>query len=899
VSRAHDVGSHSGDPREAFLRATGWFDASWYVSRFPQDASAQRDPLGHFLTRGSRENVAPHPTLHELSTRRRLPDLPREEAAPEHDDWLLTHEIELIRKSGLFDADYYLDNNPDVEASGVDPLQDFCAVGWRALRRPSPDFDVWWYWTHYLDPARDAINPLLHYVLYGRDSGFAPAPPKTPLRPARAYEPGQVVRRVCLFAGFDRDGLVDDSVVAYVRELSRFADVFYLADCAMEPGELDKLAGVTKGAWAVRHGAYDFGSYSMLAKDLVGWEVIDSYDELILANDSCYLLRPLDEVFAKMDAKACDWWGMQATKGIFKTRHVASNQFSHKIEMERVKTELLQRYEHDYLYDFHVGSYFLVYRSPVIADELFRRQLDAVHSDQPKLAVVQKYEIGLTHYLAASGFGFDTFVDFLYPFHPLFTSSAFDLIAEGFPLLKKYFLYQNNYETPDLVRWKERVLELVPDAPVEMLERNLLRVAPDDGLRRSFSIVTAEDGSVVAPRLLSSQEFAEEDRWAPKFDHWWAFPVCAYDHSFAGNERAVFEEVRSDPSVKKIVLTRSRRVEVDGPNVVVVPLVSPEGQYYLLRARQIFVKHGPRINARYPLSPRRHNVINLWHGVPLKRFGAAALEAKPRRRRAVEENRPARAVVTSSRVDSLAMVAAFYPLTYEDMWATGLPRNDFVLCAEDRLPADLREQESRLRELVGDRRLVLFMPTFKDGQADSYYEFSETELAWLRAWCERENVVLGVRGHMADTAQTYSQLVTAVGALNLSSRRFPDVEVLYRVGSALVTDYSSCLIDFLLTGRPVVSFAYDHDRYAYSERGLFYDLEQVLPGPVCRDFHSFSTALDHLFDPPDLEQREVYTWKRSLFFDHVDDQNAWRLVRRVRMLSQSGQTNGPAAVGRG
>jgi len=343
--------------------------------------------------------------------------------------------------------------------------------------------------------------------------------------------------------------------------------------------------------------------------------------------------------------------------------------------------------------------------------------------------------------------------------------------------------------------------------------------------------------------------------------------------------------VRSDPSIKKIVLTRSRRVELDGPNVVIVPLKSPEGQHYLLRARQIFVKHNVPLNAHYPLSPRRHNVINLWHGVPLKRFGFASLDTPARSGNAPLNHRPCRAVVTSSRVDTLAMLAAFYPMTYEDMWATGLPRNDFVLCAEDRLPVDLREQESRLRALVGDRRLVLFVPTFKDAQSDSYYEFSEEELAWLGAWCERENVVLGVREHMADTARTYSRLVTAVGALNLSSRRFPDVEVLYRVASALVTDYSSCLVDFLLTGRPVVSFAYDLDRYAYSERGLFYDLEQVLPGPVCRDFASFSTALDHLFDPPDSEHREEYDWKRSLFFDHLDDQNAWRLVQRVRMLS--------------
>ena len=213
----------------------------------------------------------------------------------------------------------------------------------------------------------------------------------------------------------------------------------------------------------------------------------------------------------------------------------------------------------------------------------------------------------------------------------------------------------------------------------------------------------------------------------------------------------------------------------------------------------------------------------------MKRFGFASLDTPARSGNAPLNHRPCRAVVTSSRVDTLAMLAAFYPLTYEDMWPTGLPRNDFVLCAEDRLPVDLREQGARLRELVGDRRLVLFVPTFKDGQSDSYYEFSQTELAWLGAWCERENVVLGVREHMADTARTYSRLVTAVGALDLSSRKFPDVEVLYRVASALVTDYSSCLVDFLLTGRPVVSFAYDLDRYAYSERGLFYDLEQVLP----------------------------------------------------------------------
>ena len=36
-------------------------------------------------------------------------------------------------------------------------------------------------------------------------------------------------------------------------------------------------------------------------------------DEVVLANDSCFLVRPLDDVFAEMDRRACDWWSLQAT----------------------------------------------------------------------------------------------------------------------------------------------------------------------------------------------------------------------------------------------------------------------------------------------------------------------------------------------------------------------------------------------------------------------------------------------------------------------------------------------------------------------------------------------------------------------------------------------------------
>lgn len=867
-----------------FFQRTGWFDESWYLETHPEAAFSGLGPLQHYLERGRRDGIGPNRCVDELGNVGAQSPTELASEAFSDDNVLLQAEIDLLAASGLFDAGYYLDNNPEIARSGLDPLRHFCKYGWRELRKPRPGFDVWWYWATYLDPAREAINPLLHYALIGQDAGYSGHPRPYVPGPGHSHPPGAAIRRVCLFAGYDPDGVVDDYVVAYLRELSRFADIYYLADCAMADGELDKLRPYTVGRWACRHGTYDFGSWSALARDHVGWNVIEQYDELILANDSSYLLSGLGPMFAKMDARPCDWWGTQATKGLARTRGNPANQFKQRIPMPEVKARLIDGYENDYLYDFLVGSYFLVYRQPVLRDVGFRRQIDAVRAQKSKLQIIQKYEIGLTHYLIGRHYAFDTFIDYLYPFHPIYTRHHFDLIRDGFPFFKRYFVSQNHYDTPGLVNWKDMVRNLVPDAPVDMMERNLLRVSDHDKLHRSFGIVEDEAGQVIVPTLLNDDEFRKADYQTPTFDHWWAFSACAFNNTFAGNERALFEEVRADPSIKKIVLSRGKQITVDGENVVVVPLRSPEGQYYLLRARQIFIKHSASRNLEFPVSPEQHNIINLWHGIPLKRIGYASLDMQGRLNEVAAEHAKYRAVISSSKVDSLAMASAFYPLTYNQIWCTGLPRNDFITRAFDRLPDDLGAQSDHLESLRAGRRLILFVPTFKAGQGGAYYHFSKQEVGALHAWLQDNNAVLGVREHMADQMRAYYSLLQGPDTIDLSDRRFPDIEMLYRQAAALVTDYSSCFIDFMLTGRPMISFAYDYDNYANAERGLFYDMEHVFPGPVCRDFAQFMEALERLFPASGPSDDSSYAWKRRLFFDHLDDGNAWRVVKRVKQL---------------
>jgi O-antigen biosynthesis protein len=80
----------------------------------------------------------------------------------------------LIEKSGLFDAAYYLDQNPDVAKSGADPLRHYLEVGCKERRDPNPLFDTSYYLKQNPRVAESGINPLVHYIKAGKAQRISP-----------------------------------------------------------------------------------------------------------------------------------------------------------------------------------------------------------------------------------------------------------------------------------------------------------------------------------------------------------------------------------------------------------------------------------------------------------------------------------------------------------------------------------------------------------------------------------------------------------------------------------------------------------------------------------------------------------------------------------------------------
>ena len=373
------------------------------------------------------------------------------------------------------------------------------------------------------------------------------------------------------------------------------------------------------------------------------------------------------------------------------------------------------------------------------------------------------------------------------------------------------------------------------------------------------------------------------ERLLPARRNYWCFCTWpgAYAHTL-DNPRAVFEEVKNDPAIVKVILRKPGQVRssavVEGVKVIVADAESIRGAYYLAVSRVVLLGYSLGSMASY--SERlttKHKIIQLWHGIPLKKIGRLF----PAERWWEKETHKYSATVCSAERDKEIMAGAFAPVNREYVWLSGLPRNDTILKDEDKLPEDYRRQLAGLRARLAGRRLVLYAPTWRE-KADGIYAFSSAELAELEAILKRNNAVFGIRGHANVRASSEGREAASDSILFIND--LPDVNVVLRATEVLVTDYSSIYIDFLLTGRPILHFTYDMADYV-KERGFLYSLQDALAGPAIGTFSELATRLDETLGRGVVD-RDQYGRAKALFHSHGNSPSA-AVADRIRALARA------------
>lgn len=283
---------------------------------------------------------------------------------------------------------------------------------------------------------------------------------------------------------------------------------------------------------------------------------------------------------------------------------------------------------------------------------------------------------------------------------------------------------------------------------------------------------------------------------------------------------------------------------------------SVRGFWLTARARHVVVTHGFGDVSRYAVTGAV--ITQLWHGIPLKRIGLDSAETlrvprvlRPvggfaRRvlramfRGAAQRIRvlPAASHVVRGRLESA------FALGDDRVPVTGEPRVDVLSCgtAGSRREA-ARELIERVAGPVAGDRLVLYAPTWRDGDLDPAVP-TPSEWRTLVDVLERHGAVLLVRSHPLGAGE-YTSPRDTDRVRRLGSDLVPDVTPALAGLDALVTDYSSLAFDAALVPLPVVFFAPDVEEYAL-RRGFYGQYSDVAGEDWATDWTDAATQLDRV-----------------------------------------------------
>ena len=195
----------------------------------------------------------------------------------------------------------------------------------------------------------------------------------------------------------------------------------------------------------------------------------------------------------------------------------------------------------------------------------------------------------------------------------------------------------------------------------------------------------------------------------------------------------------------------------------------------------------------------------------------------------------------------------------------GYPRND-VLAPEN----DSQDRRLQVRKHLGigdQQRVVLYAPTWRDNLKDSSGHYSRVDFLDI----PRSVAKLGpkytvlFRSHSNGIHGKAKRMPRGAKDVTL----YPSINDLIIASDALVTDYSSIMFDYVVTGRPIIFIAPDIETYAGNTRGFYFDFQNRAPGPVVRTAEGAIDAIKMALRDP--RQKSDKYWQFLADFAPADD----------------------------
>jgi CDP-glycerol glycerophosphotransferase (TagB/SpsB family) len=276
-----------------------------------------------------------------------------------------------------------------------------------------------------------------------------------------------------------------------------------------------------------------------------------------------------------------------------------------------------------------------------------------------------------------------------------------------------------------------------------------------------------------------------------------------------GIDRAIREQL---PSVARYWSVVDASVEIPPGAVAII-----EGSelWWRIRGSARLLVVNDWLRKRY--KKRKHQtVLQTWHGTPLKKIALSRPRTSLRATIATILESARWNILLAQNPHSARVIRRAYAFS-GPIWQEGYPRNDILVSG------DVASVRRRLGIAEGVT-VLLYAPTWRDDRPGHVDHLDAAEFADNLG----DGYVTLIRGH----SRSLKPGTDVVGDRVLDVTSYPDVSDLFLVADALITDYSSVMFDYSVTGKPIFFFAPDLEHYREKLRGFYFDLTVGTPGPV-------------------------------------------------------------------
>jgi len=326
------------------------------------------------------------------------------------------------------------------------------------------------------------------------------------------------------------------------------------------------------------------------------------------------------------------------------------------------------------------------------------------------------------------------------------------------------------------------------------------------------------------------------------------------------NPYAIFSEVLSrNPSFELLFTVNSKTKAPEGAKGV------RHGSIAWLKAlatSRVLVN-----NTNFPGYFRKRDgqlYIQTWHGTPLKRLGRDIVDVVPTGSYLKLMDREAS--YWDFLISPSGYCSEIFPSTFGykgTILETGYPRNDILVNGLSK-----RDLVRRSLGIADDQQVVLYAPTWRDSQRTATGNWKPVNFLDCSLG---SGVTVLFRGH----TNTHSAHSARVAAAAIDVTNYQNVAELYLAADVLVTDYSSSMFDFSVTGKPMIFLAPDLDDYI-AKRGFYFDFEQEAPGPILKDASFLRKALESIDSQKVQYAARYLAWQQK--FNKLEDGLATKRV---------------------